>query len=159
MIRRLATLLLLLLAAPAGAEDGVAAGAARDGIAGTWTGHYTCAQGNTAMALTITPMGGSRVTALFHFEAAADNPEVPTGCYEMVGDYDAMRGRLRLSPWRWLMRPPFYVMVALDGRLAPDGTLAGEVRGPGCTSFAVTRAARPADPEACRRGGPLLSLR
>lgn len=149
MIRPLAALL-LLLALPARAQDGVA---------GTWTGHYTCAQGNTAMALTITAQKDQRVTALFHFEAAADNPEVPTGCYEMAGTYDAASGQLRLSPWRWLLRPPFYVMVGLDGRLAADGTLAGEVQGPGCTSFAVTRAPSRADPQACRSGAPLLSLR
>ncbi len=153
MTARLAALLLLLLAGPAAAQE--------DGIAGTWTGTYVCAQGNTAVSLTITPEGdGPRVGALFHFEAVPDNPDVPTGCYEMAGEYDALRRRLRLSPWRWLRRPPAYVMVGLDGLLSPDGsTLAGQVKGPGCSDFLVTRAARPADPEACRRGGPLLSLR
>ncbi len=143
--------LLLLLALPASAQDGAR---------GTWSGHYTCAQGNTALSLTITPLEGSRVSALFHFEAPANNPGVPTGCFEMLGDFDPASARLELRPWRWLHRPPGWVMVGIDGQIGADGLgLTGTVRGPGCTVFALTRREAPGAAKSCRAGGALLSLR
>lgn len=143
--------LFLLLAAPA---------AAQDGIGGTWRGAYVCAQGNTALALTIEPRKDGTLAALFHFEAAPDNPEVPTGCFEMNGRHDPATGRLAFSPVRWLRRPPFYVMVGLEGRVSGGGQrIEGRVLGPGCTVFMLDRAPGPPAGDACRAGGPLLSLR
>lgn len=143
--------ILLLLAAPA---------AAQGGPGGTWHGAYVCAQGNTALALTIARRKDGGLSALFHFEAAPDNPDVPTGCFEMEGRHDAADGRLDLRPRRWLRRPADYVMVGLEGRLSADGQrFEGRVLGPGCTGFVVERVQVPSSGEACRAGAPLLSLR
>lgn len=149
MIRR-AAVLVLLLAAPAVAQD----------LRGTWHGTYTCLQGNTALSLTVEPRKDGTLGALFHFEAAPDNPAVPTGCFEMSGRVDPASGRLELRPLRWLRRPADYLMVGLDGRLSRNGqVLEGRVLGPGCTTFRVERVDLPLAGDACRAGAPLLSLR
>jgi hypothetical protein len=134
--------------------------AAQDDLRGTWRGTYVCAQGNTALALTIEPRKDGSLYALFHFEAAPDNPDVPTGCYEMLGRFTPDTRDVVLWPRRWLQRPPDYVRVGLQGRLSEDGAaLEGQVRGPGCAEFRVARTAERASAEACRAGAPLLSLR
>ena len=144
-------LVVMLAAAPA---------AAQDELRGTWRGDYVCAQGNTALALTIEPRKDGTLAALFHFEAAPDNPDVPTGCYEMQGRFTPSAGDVSLAPLRWIRRPPNYVMVGLDGRLSGDGRqIEGLVHGPGCSLFRVQRTSSTASAEACRSGAPLLSLR
>jgi hypothetical protein len=148
---RAAALLAAVLAA--------ASAAAQDGLRGTWRGGYVCAQGHTALALGIEPRKDGTVIALFHFEAAPDNPEVPTGCFEMEGRLDPVTGELALAPQRWLLRPGGYVMVGLVGRVSPEGVFAGVVRGPGCTDFRVERVSAAVAGQACRAGAPLLSLR
>lgn len=149
-MKRLAALL-VLLAAPA---------AAQDALRGTWRGAYHCNQGNTALALTIDARKDGTLTALFHFEAASDNPGVPTGCFAMEGSHDPATGRTELRPLNWVLRPGFYVMVGLDGVLSAEGDrIEGRVLGPGCTAFRLERAPGPAAAAACRSGAPLLSLR
>lgn len=146
-----ALLAALLAAAPA---------AAQEEMRGTWRGAYVCAQGNTALALTIEPRKDGTLSALFHFEAAPDNPDVPTGCYEMEGRFTPESREVLLLPRRWLQRPANYVRVGLQGRLSEDGTaMQGQVRGPGCAEFRVTRTAEAPSADACRSGAPLLSLR
>jgi hypothetical protein len=144
-----------LLAAAIGATPAVA----QDGLRGTWRGGYVCAQGPTALALSLEPRKDGTVAALFHFEAAPDNPEVPTGCFEMQGRINPATGELALAPQRWLLRPGGYVMVGLVGQVTPEGVYAGRVRGPGCTEFRVERVSAEVAAEACRAGAPLLSLR
>jgi hypothetical protein len=148
-------------AAVAGAAVLAAAPAtAQEDLRGTWRGDYVCAQGNTALALTIEPRKDGGLSALFHFEAAPDNPDVPTGCFEMQGRFTPATGDVVLAPMRWVRRPANYLMVGLEGRLAPEGTrIEGLVQGPGCTLFQVQRVAGMASAEACRSGAPLLSLR
>jgi hypothetical protein len=134
--------------------------AAQPELRGTWRGAYHCNQGNTALALSIEPRKDGTLSALFHFEAASDNPGVPTGCFEMEGRFDAASGRAELRPLRWVLRPPGYLMVGLEGVLSVEGArLEGRVAGPGCTSFRLERAPGPPAAEACRSGAPVLSLR
>jgi hypothetical protein len=134
--------------------------AAQQELRGTWRGAYHCNQGNTALALSIEPRKDGTLSALFHFEAASDNPGVPTGCFEMEGRFDAASGRAELRPLRWVLRPPGYLMVGLEGVLSVEGArLEGRVAGPGCTSFRLERAPGPPAAEACRSGAPVLSLR
>ncbi len=150
MRRAAALLAAVLLATPAAAQDPT----------GTWRGDYICGQGNTALALTIEARKDGGISALFHFEAAPDNPGVPTGCFEMQGRFSPATGQVTLGPQRWLRRPPNYVMVGLEGRLSDDGTeIQGMVQGPGCSFFRVARAPDTPSAAACRAGAPLLSLR
>lgn len=131
---------------------------AQEQLRGTWRGSYVCAQGHTALALTIEPAKDGTLSALFHFEAATDNPGVPTGCFEMRGRFDPATGRVALVQQRWLRHPQDYLMVDLEGRVSGD-RLHGSVLGPYCTTFDLRRVPGQSDAAACRSGAPLLSLR
>lgn len=123
-------------------------------VAGEWTGKYTCVQGVTAMRLVIAPAGGRNVKALMHFFAAPENPDVPEGCFLLTGDFDRDTRELDLNQDRWIVQPPNYRMIDLEGKIDPDdGRLVGRIVGPaGCTRFRLTRetASRPL-PEACEK--------
>jgi hypothetical protein len=122
--------------------------------AGTWSGHYHCAQGNTALDLTITPAGADRFRALFYFHALAGNPHVPPGCFTMAGRYDPTSGSIALKPTLWLLQPPHFVWVGLHGWVnGPGGTMSGRIDGPGCTDFSLVRVYKAVNgqvPASCR---------
>ena len=130
------------------------------GPAGTWIGSYTCAQGVTALDLSLTADGGNRVRGIFHFASLPPRHQVPEGCFRMAGRFDPQTGALTLAPGEWLRRPPGYVTVGLRGVVTPDGgTLAGRVEGPGCTSFTLRRAAAPLPrPPSCAASAPAVAL-
>lgn len=99
-------------------------------------GTYVCAQGLTVLELLVV-----EDEAIFHFSAAPSNPHVPSGWYSMRGTVDLARGLLRLMPERWMNRPgESWSMVGLDG-VSRDGgrSFQGEVAGPGCTTFSLSR--------------------
>ena len=144
-----------LLLFVAGVLAGLAPAArAGDSVVGTWQGHYTCLQGDTALTLTIRPAGsGMDVEGLFHFRASAANPGVPEGCFKVAGRHDAATREVSLSAGTWLLRPFGYVSVDLEGRLGPSGDrLRGRVLGPGCTTFELRRAAPESGGVAACRG-------
>lgn len=133
---------LALAAAPALAQ------APPDPLIGAWVGTYTCAQGLTAVRIAVVEASSSGARAMFHFHADPRNPGVPTGCYMMDGTYDPATRRVVLSAGRWIVRPFGYVGVDFIGTLDAAGTrLTGEVRGPGCTAFALRKSPEPADRE------------
>ncbi len=140
---------LLLLASEAHAQTGVA---------GTWQGSYVCAQGETALTLTLRDTGAATVRGIFTFSATETNPLVPDGCFEMAGVYAAPR--LKLFAGRWLLRPSGYVSVDLAGTMTPDGaSLDGAIIGPLCTSFTLRRVDQAARriPPACRSAGDIVA--
>jgi hypothetical protein len=107
---------------------------------GTWHGTYMCYQGVTGLDLTITPRDAKTVKAVFSFHAVLQNPLVPSGEFEMLGRLGPSPGRLLLRAKAWADRPPNYVTVDLDGIYDPGSAeYSGRVKGPGCTSFRVTR--------------------
>ncbi len=122
----------LSVASPASSSDGT--------VIGEWSGRYTCAQGITGVRVVVaeaTPVGA---TALFHFFAVPENPNVPEGCFTLEGTYDSAAGRLDLHGADWLMRPSGYVTVDFLGQVDPAGArFSGRVVGPGCTSFDLAR--------------------
>lgn len=136
---------LLAMAAPAARAD--------DDIVGTWNGTYHCGQGLTGLTLIVSPAQGENVPALFFFYSIAQNPGVPEGCYEMSGTYNPETGEASFVAQRWLLQPPGYVTVNLQGTLdkaAPE--INGTVDGPGCAEFWLHRsddASHPLPP-ACR---------
>ena len=123
--------------------------AAAQDPAGLWVGSYVCAQGVTALDLSLTADDSGGVAGVFHFGALPPHPAVPEGCFRMAGRLDPLGRTLTLAPVAWLLHPTGFVMVGLRGRFGPDGaTLVGTVQGPGCTTFAVRRvsALAPRDP-------------
>lgn len=149
-MRRLVLVALLLGGTAASAQQ----------VTATWVGHYLCAQGNTAVNLTIIEAKPGVLNAWFHFQAPPDNPFVPTGCYTMTGTYDGLTRQLRLAPGGWLHQPEGYEMVGVAGEVSTDGAaLEGLIDNPSCGRFATTRRAGPAATRPCRDGEPLLSMR
>jgi hypothetical protein len=123
--------------------------AAASGPSGTYTGTYTCRQGATGLSLSITAAPGDKLSALFHFYGLPSNPSFPEGCFLMRGTYDSASESVRLYGGEWLLRPPNFRSVDLQGQLS-GGVLTGTVVGPSCTSFSVRSDARPPPlPTAC----------
>ena len=117
----------------------------------TWTGTYACAQGTTAVALTVQPTGtANRADALFHFKADPAIPGVAEGCFAMSGTFDARH--LRLQATDWILHPADYVTVDVVADVGPDGQSAqGVVKGPGCTILLLRRAKRDPGEARCHR--------
>lgn len=119
-------------------------------LSGQWTGAYICAQGLTALTLTIdqTDRGGAHLlNATFAFSAHPENPGVPPGSFTMRGTFNPRDRTVLLWSQDWLERPGDYVMVNLNGHLTRRGGLdhiAGHVDFPddpsACTDFEVRRA-------------------
>jgi hypothetical protein len=113
----------------------------RPPIAGEWTGKYICAQGVTALRLSIAQGEGQAITATFNFGPLPENPEVPTGAYRMTGTYDPAMRHMKLSGAKWIDAPFGYVMVGLDGRMTESGrTISGHVPDLlSCSDFEIHR--------------------
>lgn len=81
-----------------------------------WSGAYHCAQGLTAVTLTLDVTGAGDATAIFAFGPLEENPSLPRGSYRMRGRLFP-RGsslQLRLDPDAWIDQPAGYMMVGLD---------------------------------------------
>jgi len=107
-----------------------------------WTGHYTCAQGDTAVRLTL-ERAGSEARAKFEFGPLVGNPSVPHGAYTLRGTaHEDPSGafEVELEPDRWLEQPPGYVMVGVTAVSDADRTrLIGRITFDGCGTIAVER--------------------
>jgi hypothetical protein len=115
----------------------------RPAITGEWRGSYICAQGETALKLTVTPATTGAIEARFDFGPLPKNPEVPKGAYAMQGTFDPASRRMVLKGVKWIDAPFLYVMVDLDGRMNAAGNLiTGKVPGPDCTVFELRRDAQ-----------------
>ena len=116
-----------------------------------WTGAYYCAQGVTAVTLTVQPTGqGNKANALFHFKADKSNPGVPEGCFAMSGTFDSQQMQFKATDW--LLHPAGYVSVDVLGHITPDGQfVSGVVTGPGCGFLSLRRAKRDPDEARCHR--------
>lgn len=135
MVRLLFALIVFAVAAPvAQAQKGWE-------IAGEWRGGYVCGQGLTALRLSIVrDVTGDGVTATFRFGPDASNPGVPKGAYSMSGRFNAADKRLRLHAGSWIIQPAGYITVDLDGHMGASGLyISGDVVGPGCSGFELTR--------------------
>jgi hypothetical protein len=128
--------LALLAGSPAAARPLASA----DDWIGIWRGSYVCAQGVTGLFLTVKRLETGDVAAVFRFFAVPENPAVPSGEFDMAGTPGAETNHLDLYPRQWIVRPPNFVMVALDGDYdEATGNYAGEVHGPGCSRFILRR--------------------
>jgi hypothetical protein len=109
-----------------------------------WIGQYLCAQGLTRLELQIERVEGLHIDAVFDFE---HKPTGTAGSYHVRGDYDPDARRLKLEAGDWVVHPPGYVTVDLDGRVDASGDgYSGTVIGPSCSTFQLRRAAGVAEP-------------
>ena len=153
MIRLVAVLLIMILA--------VAPASAQNRLAGRWQGTYYCAQGLTGVTLTIRGTD-EHAEALFHFYPVPQNPNVPIGCYSMMGYVDPATETVHLDSddkTDWILRPANYVTVNFRGRFS-DGRqrITGRVEGPACSTFTMRRVEEaPPAPRECFLDLPTVS--
>lgn len=110
-----------------------------------WRGRYECAQGWTALQLTLEVAPDGRAVAIFDFGALADNPTVPSGSYRLVGMVaeSPERTELTLSPERWISQPDGYEMVPLTARTDRKRTrLRGRIERASCGELDLERVVR-----------------
>lgn len=105
-----------------------------------WEGRYLCAQGSTALTLTVQPIGGDAVRATFAFGPTPETPDVPRGSYTMLGTLSAGSRTVHLVPERWVAQPPGYVMVGMTGTFdVARGVMQGSIDHPSCGPFQLRR--------------------
>lgn len=107
-----------------------------------WTGRYECAQGVTAVELTLDIDSGGAAIAVFEFGPLADNPTVPAGAYRMRGVVTQQRDRIAvvLDPDRWIEQPDGYMMVGLRATIDRDRRkIEGHIENASCDWFDAQR--------------------
>lgn len=104
---------------------------------GRWVGGYTCNQGLTGGTLNIKQLKGQDFKGTFEFFPTDKNPYVPSGSYEVFGQYDKESKRILVNPGKWIKQPRGYFNTVIVGRFDPDAdTFSGFFQGiRGCTSF------------------------
>jgi hypothetical protein len=136
MLQRFAVLALFTLATTAHADG-------RKPYHSVWIGNYVCAQGSTALRLTIEMREKTTATARFEFGPNTINKNLPTGAYEMTGTvrvdaHDILD--IKLVPDHWILQPNGYVMVGLTATSDHEQkTLDGRIDNPSCGAVALRR--------------------
>ncbi len=101
-----------------------------------WAGTYACAQGATALKLTVIDDDPARITAVFAFGPSPANPAVARGAFTLRGERRG--GLVELRPDAWLEQPADYDMVGLSGRMAGD-RFEGRILHETCAGFSLQR--------------------
>lgn len=99
-----------------------------------WIGTYTCAQGQTDLALHVSRVWGENVEAVFDFSHA---PSGASGAYEMRGTASP-EGDVELLPGPWLRHPSGYVSVGMRGAVRGD-SFTGRIENSTCGGFSLRR--------------------
>lgn len=108
----------------------------------TWQGWYVCAQGKTALTLTVTG-DPSALVGTFEFGPLPENPTVPHGKYTLHGRAERLSDgeyQIALEPDRWIEHPPDYYMVGLEARSSREhDALAGKITDRNCSNVVLSR--------------------
>lgn len=129
-----------LLVASAAFSFHASPAAANQGITAVWQGRYFCRQGWTGLDLIIHADAEGRLAARFKSYALPENPAISTGEFNMVGRLDGRGDRFRLYPTNWIVQPPGYTTVSLQGKLEASGqSIAGRILSQGCGDFSLVR--------------------
>ncbi len=107
-----------------------------------WRGFYECAQGKTAVQLTLDVDSDGSAKAIFDFGPHPGNPDVPPGSYRLLGTARADGGKLALdlAPERWISQPPSYEMVGISATIGSRRQrMRGRITHAACGVFAVQR--------------------
>lgn len=107
-----------------------------------WRGFYECAQGKTALQLTLDLDTDRSVKAIFDFGPHEDNPGLPPGSYRLTGTWrdDGPTIAIALVPEAWIYQPSNYEMVGLT---AVTGSrrqrMRGQITNAACGALDVRR--------------------
>ena len=107
-----------------------------------WKGRYVCAQGPTALALTI-ESGDKAIEATFEFGPLPENPKVPHGSYKMHGTVTRLGDgefTVILDPDSWIEHPANYMMVGLQATTSAEhSVLRGKITNATCADVELSR--------------------
>jgi hypothetical protein len=118
-------------------------------LSGRWTGTYECLQGITALELELRGNGYGIVQGTFAFSPTAENREVETGRYPVMGRFTGTS--LVLRPIDVRDMPGVYVPVGIQATVT-GRRMTGWIEGPGCGALTLARA-ESAAPSAPLPGG------
>jgi hypothetical protein len=107
-----------------------------------WQGNYVCAQGVSAMTLTIDVAPSGAATARYDFGPVESNPTVPRGAFTLVGSLQGQAGGAftgELEASKWILHPDGYFMVALSIQSRDGRRLRGKSHHETCEAFEITR--------------------
>jgi hypothetical protein len=106
-----------------------------------WTGRYVCAQGPTAVTITL-EHEGMELAGTFEFSALPENPSVPHGKYTLVGSSTNSGDdvTVTLKPVEWIEHPGNYVMVGVVAHIDRERRLlTGTMTNPSCSTISLER--------------------
>jgi hypothetical protein len=109
-------------------------------LIGSWSGEYTCLQGETGLRMTIEAADETSVQVVFEFFPVPENPSAETGSFEMIGAFSG--DQLQFKQQKWIDQPSGYQMVDLvvTSPVEPGmNVLSGDVEFEGCKGFSVRR--------------------
>jgi hypothetical protein len=84
---------------------------AADQLSGIWTGSYHCAQGDTAVTVSLSVEDGGAARGTFTFGNLPGRSNVKPGKYRIEGRYDELGASLQMRPAGWIVQPPGYTQV------------------------------------------------
>jgi len=114
--------------------------AAKDVLSGDWGGIYQCAQGQTAVVVSLTLEKDGAVSGRFTFGNLPGRINAADGEYRIVGMFDVATGKLRMQPNGWTRQPPGYVQVGFTADLDRAARrLTGHVDFAGCSRIWLDR--------------------
>jgi hypothetical protein len=113
---------------------------ARDDLSGDWGGVYQCAQGQTAVVVSLALEKDGAVNGTFAFGNLPGRANAKDGKYRIVGIFDATAGKLRMQPNGWITQPPGYFPVGFTADLDRDAQrLTGHIDFDGCSKISMDR--------------------
>jgi hypothetical protein len=109
-----------------------------------YRGTYVCAQGLTAMTLSIRGIGNTTQTGIMTFAPTAESRfRFAPGVYTVQGTFDPQSGELALQPVQWVQQPPGFIFLPMEGSSTDGGdTFTGRMVGGGCGAFRIFRVQR-----------------
>jgi len=100
-----------------------------------WTGHYTCAQGETQLTLRIERVSGADIDAVFEFYHPPSGAE---GSYRIHGKWSAPKRYITFKPGEWLDHPSGYITVGMTGTVSGEH-FSGTIDNDTCKDFSLSR--------------------
>jgi hypothetical protein len=109
-----------------------------------WTGQYRCAQGQTAVELTLDIDANGAVAGVFSFGPLGVTSTIPDGAYRLRGSVtpgaEADGLAISLEPDGWISQPDDYVMVPVRGIIDRERrSMEGQMENASCGAIKVMR--------------------
>lgn len=98
-------------------------------LTGRWDGTYSTSLGETALTFEISRPEDGEYISIFYFSPIDSDSASDSGSYFMNTSFDTATKSVKLTGTNWIVMPPGYEMVNLDGKLSGD-TISGNLISP-----------------------------